>query len=344
MKKRQPGDAALNAGAPEYAFSVAVATYNRSDIIGETIGHILGQTFPPVEVVVVDDGSSDATEAAVAAVADDRVKYHRIENKGPGTALGTAIDLCTAPWITICDDDDRWRPFHLERRSALLKRYPEADFTFSDFTAFGPGARPGYSHFSKVPDEWWNAFPPPDKDGFQWLGSDLLPFFLRRNPVFPFTACISRDLWRRSGGVEDKFSRFGCWDAHMTWRLALHGTIACDHTITAERREHATNFSKKRSRVSLERIAMLQASIEDGLIPAQYAEVVTEQIWRSHHSAARYAWDEHDYASLRQILGKTPPRRWRSEYWKFSLCTMAPGAIIDRFRRNRSESRLIKNQ
>jgi len=313
-------------------FSVAIATYNRSEIIVQTLGHVLGQTYQAAEIVVVDDGSTDATREAVASVKDARIRYLRIENSGPGVALKTAIEMCTSQWITICDDDDVWLPDHLQRRVKLISNFPESDVSFSDFTAFGTAARPEYSHFATVSSQWWRDFEEPDGSGMQFMGRCLIEKFLQENPVFPLTLCFSQDLWRRSGGIEDKYSRLGCWDAHMTWRLVLHGCVSSDHSITAKRREHSTNFSKKRSHVNMERALMLESEISSGKIPVQHRQVVEEQIFASRLRAARWAWDDEDYSLVGSILNELPFGASKIELWKYRLAMCLPTVVIKFFR------------
>ena len=291
--------------------SVAIATYNRAHIVTDTLGHILNQTRPPNEIVVVDDGSTDDTQAVVENL-DPRIRYIKVQNGGPGAALKIAIEHCAGDWITVCDDDDKWRPDHLERRLKLLDTFPEADFTFSNFTSFGPDARPGFNQFEAMPQAWWDDFAAANEEGFQWLGKDLLGKFLDFNPVFPTSICFSRSLYARCGGIDPQYSRLGCWDAHFIWRCVLHGSVACDRKITVETRKHGANFSKKRSRVCLERVQMLESAWHAGWIPV----TVKANIFRAIHSSliegAWHAWNEKDYPfffdAVRQIPSQELPR------------------------------------
>lgn len=311
--------------------SVAIATYNRAHIIAETLGYILGQTYPPTEIVVVDDGSTDETRDVITSL-DKSIVYKRIENSGPGIALKTAIEATSNDWIALCDDDDRWRPDHLERRMALLDRFEDVDYTFSNFTSFGPDAKAGFDQFAAMPANWWSEFDAPDSDGFQRLGRGLLLKFLTKNPVFPTSVCFSRKLYQISGGIDPKFSRFGCWDAHFTWRCVLAGQVACDRHITVETRKHGGNFSRKRSRVMLERAAMLGAAWEDGWIPMAYEGAVSEAALASKIEALHWAWHEGDYAGMRRIWGELQSANVpRSLQWRAMLAYL-PGWSLNLIR------------
>lgn len=311
--------------------SVAIATYNRAHLIGETIGAILAQTLPPAEIVVVDDGSSDDSERAIRAI-DGPIRYHRIDNVGPGAALKTAIELCRSDWIAMCDDDDQWFPEHLSRKAALLERHPGADFLFSNFSSFGDAAIDGFHAWDDIPAGWWDGLPAADADGFRYLGPNQLARFLDYNPVFPTASMMHRSLYARSGGIDPVFSRLGCWDAHMTWRCVLHGSVASDDTITAATRRHAGNFSRTRSRVNIERAGMLERARQDGWIPPDYHGAIERAISASRVDAAAWAWLEHDYRTMREQLARVPAAQIDRGLRLKAMIARLPAALVDRLR------------
>jgi hypothetical protein len=118
--RRKAGDAL---GAP--SVSVVIPTFERRRSVTEAVASALAQTCGEVEVIVVDDGSTDGTAAAVAAI-DARVKVVRRPNGGPAAARNTGIRQARAPLIAFLDSDDRWHPRHLEELLRLLESHPEA--------------------------------------------------------------------------------------------------------------------------------------------------------------------------------------------------------------------------
>lgn len=107
--------------------SVIVATWNRSHVLGEAIGSILAQTRPADEIVVVDDGSTDDTQARLAALAaeplGDRIVALRQDNAGVAAARNAGLARASGDWIAFLDDDDVWDPGRL----AILERDLAAD-------------------------------------------------------------------------------------------------------------------------------------------------------------------------------------------------------------------------
>lgn len=102
-----------------------VPTYQRAALLPRALDAIFAQTQAPVEVIVVDDASSDET-AAVARSYGARLRYQRLhENRGVSAARNHGIALARGAWIAFCDSDDAWLPRKLERQLAALAEAPE---------------------------------------------------------------------------------------------------------------------------------------------------------------------------------------------------------------------------
>ena len=87
--------------------SVIIPTYNRAYRITTSIQSVLNQTYSELEVIVVDDGSTDNTEEVVSAIGDSRLKYHRLEeNKGAANARNIGVSLAHNDVIAFNDSDE----------------------------------------------------------------------------------------------------------------------------------------------------------------------------------------------------------------------------------------------
>jgi len=96
--------------------SVIIPAYNAEKYIAGAIRSVLAQTYPYLEIIVVDDGSTDATVQVVQSFTDERIKLLRHpRNRGPGAARNTALDVAQGRWFTPLDADDEWLPERLER-------------------------------------------------------------------------------------------------------------------------------------------------------------------------------------------------------------------------------------
>lgn len=107
--------------------SVILPTYNRADLISDTIESLLAQTRPVDEILVIDDGSTDETAQRVAAFGD-QVRYHYKENGGKSAALNQALAMIDGDCVWICDDDDLVLPDACARLMHEIEADPELDY------------------------------------------------------------------------------------------------------------------------------------------------------------------------------------------------------------------------
>jgi GT2 family glycosyltransferase len=117
--------------------SVVVPTYNRAYCLERTVNSALSQTHRSLEVVVVDDGSTDTTEELVSTMSrrDSRVHYVKQANRGVAAARNTGFTQCHGEFVALLDSDDVWRPWKLELQLACMDRFPEIGMTWTDMQA-----------------------------------------------------------------------------------------------------------------------------------------------------------------------------------------------------------------
>lgn len=104
--------------------SCVIPVYNGERFLAEAIDSALAQTHPPVEILVIDDGSTDGT-AEVAAGYRSHVTYCFQEHTGPATARNRGIETARGDLVAILDADDRWHPEKLARQAARFAARPE---------------------------------------------------------------------------------------------------------------------------------------------------------------------------------------------------------------------------
>ncbi len=145
--------------------SVVIPTYNREDLVGRALKSVLRQTCRELEVIVVDDGSTDATPRIMAGVADPRVRYEVLEgNYGGAHARNVGIELARGEYVAFLDSDDYWLPDKLDKQLAVF-REDEAVGVVCTSVYFGlptrlvPSAEPVYSGevFGRLVSGWCPA-------------------------------------------------------------------------------------------------------------------------------------------------------------------------------------------
>ena len=107
--------------------SCIIPTYNGERFVGQAIDSIVRQTYAPIEIICVDDGSTDRTQAIVREIGD-RVQYIRQENAGPATARNTGARSAQGEFIAFLDSDDIWMPDKLKIQVAHLRNNPDHGF------------------------------------------------------------------------------------------------------------------------------------------------------------------------------------------------------------------------
>lgn len=112
--------------------SVIIPTYDRAAMVCEAIDSVLAQSLPDVEVIVVDDGSTDGTADMLSRRYGDRIRYLYQENQGRSVARNRGIRAARGDYLVFLDSDDRLLPRALEVQVTLMGRLPDADVVYGD--------------------------------------------------------------------------------------------------------------------------------------------------------------------------------------------------------------------
>jgi glycosyltransferase involved in cell wall biosynthesis len=120
-------------------FSIVIPTYNRANLIGKTINSILQQQYTNYEIIIVDDGSTDNTEAAIKPfLSSDRVTYFKKENAERAAARNFGTGKATGDYISWFDSDDLMLPNHLEEAVKMIQQYKQPEIFALSFTIATP--------------------------------------------------------------------------------------------------------------------------------------------------------------------------------------------------------------
>ncbi len=188
--------------------SVVIPTHNRAALLWRAVESVLAQTCRDVEVLIVDDGSTDATTQVLAerARADTRVRVARhAERKGAQAARNTGIRAATGEWIAFLDSDDMWLPDSLELRLQQAMR-TGAQVVHSECRVWEPGA--GEPRLFGVPPMQGRVY------------GELLR---RPGPVFP-GLLVRKQALMRIGCLDEAIRSYQEWDTSI--RLAQHDEFA----------------------------------------------------------------------------------------------------------------------
>ncbi len=204
--------------------SVAMPAYQAERWIAATLESVLSQTSPPLEIVVVDDGSTDQT-AAIARGFGDPVRVVHQPNAGPSAAYNRAFRESVGSYVAMCPADDLWEPRKLEFQLETLTAHPGVDVSFGGARYFGLETR--------------DFVGPADRgilDGARFFRemyrSDLVP---------APTAVMRRRLFDDLGGFREDLA---CEDYEFWMRALKHGAVFFhDPRLLVRLRQHGGNVS-----------------------------------------------------------------------------------------------------
>lgn len=191
-----------------------IPTYNRARCIARAVESALAQTYDDMEVIVVDDGSTDDTRDIVARFGS-AVRYIHQANAGQGPARNHGVRVTDAEWIAFLDSDDVWLPEKTKRQLAFTQSVG-ADVSFTDFSIKKDLDGEG-------PDSWHEALLAEGKQVHTRTGLSDAPLDLVLGPGDLISTCtmmVRRSLLLESGGYRAQYRR--CQDFDVYVRLAVH--------------------------------------------------------------------------------------------------------------------------
>src|SRR5580692_1260134 len=117
--------------------SVVIPTYNRATKVPVGIKSVLAQTFSDLEVIVVDDGSSDGTGQILSDIFGDRIRYIAQPNQGASVARNRGVEEARGEWVAFLDSDDIWEKDKLEWQFKALEQFsPQCAGCYTDVRFF----------------------------------------------------------------------------------------------------------------------------------------------------------------------------------------------------------------
>ncbi len=173
--------------------SVVVPVYNGRQFIRRALRSAVEQTLRPMEIIVIDDGSTDETRKELESYA---VRYQRQEHQGAGAARNLGVSLARGEWVAFLDADDVWHPDKLEIQWRHMENYPEVEFVYSDVDLVDDSGKVLRKHWASA------EFVQKKPNSRQQLSRRV---FDGRPFPLPSTVMLKHKLIERSGGFSSAF-------------------------------------------------------------------------------------------------------------------------------------------
>lgn len=202
------------------AFSAVIPLFNKEATVERALRSILNQTVPDVEIVVVDDGSTDQGLGVVRAIADPRIRIVRQEHAGASAARNRGVRESQSDWVAFLDADDEWQPDHLEILSGLRRDHPECDVAATRYLRGVEGEDTRPAIVQGLAEDWTGVM------------SDYFSVAARSDPpLWTGAVSVSRKALESIGGFP---AGVVAGEDLLTWaRLAARGRVAYTMKPTA---------------------------------------------------------------------------------------------------------------
>lgn len=266
---------------------LVIPSYNRADLIINTIESALNQTQAFSQIIVVDDASTDDTLRKletfgnrITVIASDKVGVQRARNIG--------VQAAQTDYVILCDSDDLLQPNHVEVISSWLDNHPQCDAVYTNHQVFS-GEEIRAETFSRAPAGFF--------DGARKEGSflsDIPHLYLKSatfQPLLVSGVTLKKSFYNKIGGFDPEFDGVPSEDWEFTLRVVNEGNVAlCVEPITLIRR-HPGNDSKSALRQRLGEIVVLEHALKSHMCPATY------------HSEFNAIIDKHRLWAFEQAFG-----------------------------------------
>jgi glycosyltransferase involved in cell wall biosynthesis len=282
--------------------SVIIPTYNGADFLKSAVDSVLGQTYPLIECIVVDDGSTDATPAIIESFGT-RIQSERQANQGFARARNNGARLARGELLSFLDHDDWWRPDKVERQVRRLRERPTAAVVYTAVDCIDDQGH----HLGTIPA-------PPQEVAFQNTILMVSPHLALEQG-----ALIRREAFFALGAFDERLTTsIGC---DLACRLALDYEVAgIDEPLVAYR-QHSGQMHHDLSALEHD-MRMIYDKVHDR--DERYRPLLRRARYNLDICLAHWYWRE-QRRPLRAFLHAS----------RATLCR--PGYVAERFAGRRSE-------
>jgi glycosyltransferase involved in cell wall biosynthesis len=241
--------------------SVIIPTFNRAGWVVEAIDSVLAQDYRSIELIVVDDGSTDTTPQRMQTYASD-LTYIRRPHQGVSAARNCGVSASQGGLIAFLDSDDLWLPSKITAQVALFEQNPQLQACYTDEIWIRRGVRVNPKHIHRKHSGW--------------IFHQSLPLCT----ISPSAIMLRRSQWDRLGGFDERLP--ACEDYDLWLRLTSMVPIhLLPERLIVKRGGHPDQLSHTVPVLDIYRITALENILATPLSPSQRRAVLRQLIQKS---------------------------------------------------------------
>lgn len=271
--------------------SVIVPAYNYGRYLREAIESIQAQDYDDLEILVVDNASTDDTQAVLASIDEPRMRVLTLEvNQGLSGAFNLGLESARGEYVAYLDADDRWRPGKLRPQVELMESEPGVGVVFCNFAWFDAEGVRERTQFDIFPEISSLPSAPTRAGGGRRITADTFSAFVEMDDP---PAWLQTMLFRREvlDGVRLVPGMRLCQDTHFGLRVYRRADTAYIPEALVEVRRHESNLTRDLSEMTHAKVAAFRMLEDEPLTPGQRS-ALRERVGR--------AWIESGQVALRQ--------------------------------------------
>ncbi len=215
--------------------SVVMAFRNAGAYLRDSIRSVLGQTYPNVELIVVDDGSTDESPQTAGSFGPV-LTYVRQENRGASAARNEGVQRATGEYVTFFDGDDLMAADNIASQADFIQRQPACSAVVNDYQTFTEQGDSAQTHFQTCP-----SLERIGLEEFLLSGLEARAILSEENFAITNSILMRRDVLNRIGGFDKELVIGEDWE--LLYRAAIHGPIGLQRKVGCRKRVHESNLS-----------------------------------------------------------------------------------------------------
>jgi len=312
--------------------SVIIPTFNSGSYLSATLESVFTQTFRDFEVVVVDDGSTDETDAILKSFKSRIIHLTHERNRGPSAAVNTGVHVARGEFLAFLDADDLWHADKIARQIKLFETHPEVGFCFTNYTKFGI-VQSNESGFDER-NQAMRSYPRRQIDNETYvITSESLLKDLLVVQAFPMPSSIMvrRSAFMQACPLDEELAY---QDLQLILRMAKFCTFAYIDACLVDRRIHSESLSNT---IGVTKFLHMHIATLDRL--SSWFELSREEKRAAHVLEAGYqraagylAFNNYELSEARRHFWLSMRRNFTTQSLVYFLPCLFPRAAVKRIR------------